>query len=531
MDKNDTLEIKIAKFILKEIGQAYEPDSQLDYIDNLSKALHEANDFQQLLKQIKKDIGKPHIIIDDNHILGTNIINTQISITEISSDAKQSDIDNNKIPDQQNNLDENQENNNPCLNEKTLTTDSQQSSHFFSLQKSNLSEYPQEPIISISIANAHIGKPFDVPINIIADNNDVVEIIDIIFPDDIGLVFSKENQRVKGNPSQSGSFPVRVKWKISSKFSGEKKINFIINPDPKDLWEIIEPSAEIPYRKDHIVNRDLSVMGAHIAAARRRGRSHEHAGTYCDDDFYIKSCETSGWCVLLVADGAGSAKYSREGSRIVADIVGNYLYDKLCNEVGNELSDRILQWSEDDQREVWKTINLLFSEALINALREISRVAEEVNSDTKAFATTVLVTICLRANGELFAASFWLGDGAIAAYGPRGKVRILGIPDSGEYAGQTRFLDASIIKDKNFSKRVSIGKWSDVSHLLLMTDGVSDPRFETDSGLKNVQKWDELVDDLAGPLSYEEKASSHLADWLSFFSHGNHDDRTLIVYW
>ncbi len=84
----------------------------------------------------------------------------------------------------------------------------------------------------------------------------------------------------------------------------------------------------------------------------------------------------------------------------------------------------------------------------------------------------------------IFAASFWLGDGAIAAYGPAGKVRVLGTPDSGEYAGQTRFLDADAVSDAGFSKRISIGKWNDISHLVLMTDGVSDPGLKRITGFR-----------------------------------------------
>lgn len=95
--------------------------------------------------------------------------------------------------------------------------------------------------------------------------------------------------------------------------------------------------------------------------------------------------------------------------------------------------------------------------------------------------------MALRIDDELFAA-FWMGDGAIAAYGPAGKVRVLGIPDSGEYAGQTRFLDESAVNDIEFNRRIIIGKWSEISHLILMTDGVSDPKFETDNGLQDPNK-------------------------------------------
>ena len=76
---------------------------------------------------------------------------------------------------------------------------------------------------------------------------------------------------------------------------------------------------------------------------------------------------------------------------------------------------------------------------------------------------------------------------------------------------------------------VSVG-WNDISHLVLMTDGVSDPRFETDNGLQNPQKWDRLMAELSPLLTDPEHASAQLVEWLTFLS-GNHDDRTIIVLW
>lgn len=93
---------------------------------------------------------------------------------------------------------------------------------------------------------------------------------------------------------------------------------------------------------------------------------------------------------------------------------------------------------------------------------------------------------------------------------------MLGTPDSGEYAGQTRFLDADAVSDAGFSKRISIGKWNDISHLVLMTDGVSDPWFETDNGLQNPQKWDRLMAELSPLLTDPEHASAQLVEWLNF---------------
>jgi hypothetical protein len=64
-----------------------------------------------------------------------------------------------------------------------------------------------------------------------------------------------------------------------------------------------------------------------------------------------------------------------------------------------------------------------------------------------------------------------------------------------------------------------------------MTDGVSDPRFETDNGLRSDEKWTQLVNELSPLLADAGQAPERLAEWLNFFSPGNHDDRTLVLAW
>jgi len=123
-----------------------------------------------------------------------------------------------------------------------------------------------------------------------------------------------------------------------------------------------------------------------------------------------------------------------------------------------------------------------------------------------------------------------MGDGAIAAYGPEGKVRLMGTPDSGEFAGQTRFLDRSALIDQGFAKRVKIGQFSDLTAILVLTDGVTDPYFETDNGLEKAELWDSLWSDI-NPYLKDAYPENKLVEWLNFFIAGHHDDRTIAVYW
>ncbi|HDV8459554.1 TPA: protein phosphatase 2C domain-containing protein, partial [Enterobacter asburiae] len=336
------------------------------------------------------------------------------------------------------------------------------------------------PRAKITIPNARAGERFSSPVAIVLGEGQQATVRDVVFPRNIGLSFDKEQELLTGTPTESGDIELSVIWSCTSHDECETKQLFIINPDPRSLWKVVEPPADAPYPKSHLDAAGLVRGDIRIAAASRRGRSHEHAGSFRDDDFYINHCQETGWSVMLVADGAGSAVNSREGSRIAVKTAGDYLLNQLSGVKGVHLKQHITAWEGSDQQ---ATINAMlhhFKQAATLAVNSIQNEAICAEQPVKSYSTTLLATVALRTDNELFATAFWLGDGAIGAYSPSGKVRILGNPDSGEYAGQTRFLDQSIIADPSFSGRISVGKWNDVSHLILMTDGVSDPLFETD---------------------------------------------------
>ena len=74
------------------------------------------------------------------------------------------------------------------------------------------------------------------------------------------------------------------------------------------------------------------------------------------------------------------------------------------------------------------------------------------NQSSKLYATTLLLTICKKFSYGWFVASFWVGDGAMCLYDKENHTStLLGVPDEGEYAGQTRFLTMpEIFKDHDF---------------------------------------------------------------------------------
>ena len=72
----------------------------------------------------------------------------------------------------------------------------------------------------------------------------------------------------------------------------------------------------------------------------------------------------------------------------------------------------------------------------------------------------------------------------------------------------------------------------DFTALLLMSDGVSDPFFETDANLNRIQKWNELWENIVSAVDLSDdniESQYQLLQWLDFWSPGNHDDRTIAI--
>ncbi|MBK9778212.1 MAG: protein phosphatase 2C domain-containing protein [bacterium] len=104
----------------------------------------------------------------------------------------------------------------------------------------------------------------------------------------------------------------------------------------------------------------------------------------------------------------------------------------------------------------------------------------------------------------------------------------------GEFAGQTRFLTMGDVWSDATSimNRVKFAIADEFTALVLMTDGVSDPVFETESNLRRLELWDRLWGDLQASASLNSdnpNLEQDLLSWLNFWTPGNHDDRTIAI--
>ena len=315
---------------------------------------------------------------------------------------------------------------------------------------------------------------------------------------------------------------------------------------PRDLWKDKSVPEDIEYPKDNTAKEYVKVAALpngtpqkDIVAASKRGRSHAQEGKPRDDDFRLYHDEKTNWYVIAVADGAGSAPYSREGSRIACNIAVEHCKEQLAD--SENFDDDINLYHLDQKSEaagkaISADIYKIVGNAALKAHKAIAAEAQQKGRKTKEYSTTLLLAICKKYNFGWFVASFWVGDGAICLYNQADKTAMmLGMPDEGEYAGQTRFLTMpEIFSDSNkFYQRMNCRIVPDFTALFLMTDGVSDPKFETDANLRSYNKWNELWADLKENgvelADDNEEAANQLLNWLDFWSPGNHDDRTIAI--
>lgn len=286
-----------------------------------------------------------------------------------------------------------------------------------------------------------------------------------------------------------------------------------------------------------------AMLSKKFIVASKRGRSHAQEGIFRDDDFAFVTFNDSGWSIIAVADGAGSSKFSRKGSQIACEEVIAY-FSRIDRTKLMEIEETIIDVLKEGNEEKQKKLSGLFIEQLGNAAFSAQvKIKEEAisnNAVIKDYSTTLIFALVKKYETKFVIASFWVGDGGIGIYSKeKQEVFVLGIPDSGEFAGQTRFLTMSdTFANGAYANRVRFKIVDDFTCLALMTDGITDPKFQTDANLYKIEKWNELWEDLSGhnpdnckidTTQTIKESERTLMSWLDFWNPGNHDDRTIAI--
>ncbi|WP_413204210.1 protein phosphatase 2C domain-containing protein [Rhodospirillum sp. A1_3_36] len=352
-----------------------------------------------------------------------------------------------------------------------------------------------------------------------------------------GLALDEASGLLKGIPTNCGDFVVRLQGLLFGRRC-EIVANLAVIPDPKSLWVTKDSDRSDPYWKpDEAFDRkegDLLCV-----AASKRGRSHAKDGTFRDDDFGLWESGPEGWHIAVVADGAGSAKYSRRGSKIAVDRVLGELPKLLQDHLTEHLEKLIpahLQGNEDASLGIKGQLYLSLATVAFNAAKAIEEEAAVKAEKASAFSTTLIIGVVRKVPEGWFIAGFSVGDGGAAVFNVQdGSLTPLTQPDSGEFAGQTRFLQKSEFSGgfEDVVKRIFFDVREEFTAVTLMTDGISDPKFPTDVAFADPARWmDFWNDDLTEAVNFSrenEDMERQILEWLDFWSPGNHDDRTIAV--
>jgi Protein phosphatase 2C len=358
----------------------------------------------------------------------------------------------------------------------------------------------------------------------------------------LGLSLKREGDilQIEGNPSSDaqGEHTLFLDYTYDDQRIHRKKFTLLINPDPKSLWKNIEPEKDLPYRKEHTATEKISSADFDIVAASRRGRSHAHEGKFREDDFAVHIDE-NGWHIIIVADGAGSAKLSREGSRLACQTALEFLKKSIADllepkfsELMNDLAGTKTETSE---KEIKNLLYQVLCGAAFASYKQLEQVSNDTGNPIKDYSTTLLISIVRKFAQKTFVASFGIGDGAIGIYDePKNSVELMITPDGGEFSGQTRFLTMrEVVGDgSEMLRRVRYNVFDKFTFLALMTDGISDPKFGTDNNLISSEKWNELSMELLSEIDFSGKSGNidkQLLDYMDFWFPGEHDDRTLAI--
>jgi serine/threonine protein phosphatase PrpC len=242
-----------------------------------------------------------------------------------------------------------------------------------------------------------------------------------------------------------------------------------------------------------------------VAVATAAGASHSRDNTPNQDAVAHRLVEVGHGQVVVVAvaDGAGSAPRSDEGSQIAVEAAVATIVDSINKRPAAVFGERQAE--------------SLARDAIKQAKIEVERYGRRHNVPARELASTLIVAF---ASDELVTAA-QVGDGAVIAFDSRAGAAItLCAAHTGEYANETTFI----------TSRTRPHKIADVGHasgydydaLALITDGLQNLALKMPEREAFMGFWNPMLNDLAQSAD-TEAVSERLH---SFISSGRVQSRT-----
>jgi hypothetical protein len=407
-----------------------------------------------------------------------------------------------------------------------------------------VAEIIQQPV---RVLNATVGKPYETKFDFEKLGWKDISFFEFQGLEEAGLSYDGKTKQITGTPTQSGDRKIIFRFKLEGQPpdapSNEKTLTLIINPDPKSLWKNVESDRNDPYWKEDDLTVFAPLGDRHILASSKRGRSHANVGSFREDDFAFKDLD-NGWSIVVVADGAGSAKLSRKGSSIACTGVVDYFTEQSSVESMAEFDELVQQYKastgEDTQKKLNRFVYNNLGKAAFTVHKKLEEFAKAGGLVLKDLSSTLIFTLFKKYDIGYAFLSFGVGDCPMAVLNKElTEVTLMNWLDVGEFGGGTRFITMpEIFQNEKFATRFGFKLLDDFSYLFLMSDGIYDPKFVVEANLPNIKNWKEFLQDLNGKnedgVRVELKAGnkdiiSQFSRWMDFWSPGNHDDRTLAI--
>ena len=287
------------------------------------------------------------------------------------------------------------------------------------------------------------------------------------------------------------------------------------------LWKYLPIPTDEPEPAPEYLQCDTTLPGGRVIAARVRGKKHKHEGTNCDDWFEIANVDDVTF--IAVSDGAGSKKFSRIGARESCKASVGYLvsaYGKMLSDIPTLREALKQELSSNECMEACGRIAGLVQKSVIQAWEAVeaafySRATDPAYSkvlkrklDLKDLSGTLLVAAIIPLNRETkehLIVTCQVGDGMIVSINSKGtfqsSVKLLGVPDSGDFSGETEFLTAPQMKTMEaLQKRTKLSRGV-TDTVMLMSDGVADDYFPNETQMRRLF-FDLLVN---GVIEMEDK--------------------------
>lgn len=400
---------------------------------------------------------------------------------------------------------------------------------------------------TVSIPNGTVNKKYyaKIDFNTLGWNDFIA--LEIEGLENTGLEFTKNDELI-GTPEISGDLKIKIKFRIEGEPEdsalNEKVLTLIINPDPKSLWKNIESDKNDPFWKPDNEAVAAEFLDKNIVVASKRGRSHANTGSFREDDFAFKNLKEIGWSVLAVSDGAGSAKLSRKGSKIACETVIQYFEENLnpenLKEFDQVLAEHHNKASDETSKKISHFVYQNLSKAAHAAHQKLEEFAIKNETELKNLHATLIFALVKKYDFGYAILTFGIGDCPIGLLNKDlTEIKLMNWLDVGDFGGGTRFVTMpEIFQNDKFSTRFGFKLVDDFSYLMLMTDGIYDPKFVVEANLEKIEKWKDFLDDLNGgnedgsTVDFSKENSDiaqRLSIWMDFWSPGNHDDRTLAI--